>query len=134
MADKDVMDYSLLVGVDEVAQELVVGVIDYIRTFTWDKKLEMYVKQSGILGGQGNMPTVVSPVSYQQRFRDAMERYFWLAPNRWDFAAHFARTGGGGGGGGGGGAGKPAASSGKEGSSSGKLLDAANGKAGVESN
>lgn len=26
---------------------------DYIRTFTWDKKLEMVVKSTGILGGQG---------------------------------------------------------------------------------
>lgn len=26
---------------------------DYIRTFTWDKKLEMVVKSAGILGGQG---------------------------------------------------------------------------------
>ncbi|CAL1530359.1 unnamed protein product, partial [Lymnaea stagnalis] len=46
-----VMDYSLLVGVDEDTQEMVVGIIDYIRTFTWDKKLEMVVKSSGILGG-----------------------------------------------------------------------------------
>ena len=53
-------------------QELVVGIIDYIRTFTWDKRLEMYVKSSGILGSApaalagsagvfGAMPTVVSP-------------------------------------------------------------------------
>lgn len=28
-------------------------VTDYIRTFTWDKKLEMVVKSTGILGGQG---------------------------------------------------------------------------------
>jgi hypothetical protein len=27
--------------------------VDYIRTFTWDKKLEMVVKSTGILGGQG---------------------------------------------------------------------------------
>lgn len=27
--------------------------LDYIRTFTWDKKLEMVVKSTGILGGQG---------------------------------------------------------------------------------
>ncbi len=44
-----------------VLQELVVGIIDYIRTFTWDKRMEMYVKSSGILGGSGNLPTVVSP-------------------------------------------------------------------------
>eukprot|EP00058_Branchiostoma_floridae_P013130 XP_002598618.1 hypothetical protein BRAFLDRAFT_118352 [Branchiostoma floridae] len=78
-----VMDYSLLVGVDEVTNELVVGIIDYIRTFTWDKKLEMVVKSSGILGGQGKMPTVVSPELYRTRFCEAMDRYFLVVPDRW---------------------------------------------------
>ncbi|CAL8101719.1 unnamed protein product [Orchesella dallaii] len=78
-----VMDYSLLVGFDEEKRELVVGVIDYIRTFTWDKKIETFVKSSGILGGQGKTPTVVSPVEYQTRFCEAMDRYFLLVPDRW---------------------------------------------------
>nr|XP_023422804.1 1-phosphatidylinositol 3-phosphate 5-kinase [Cavia porcellus] len=47
-----IIDYSLLVGRDDTSNELVVGIIDYIRTFTWDKKLEMVVKSTGILGGQ----------------------------------------------------------------------------------
>ena len=47
-------------------QELVVGIIDYIRTFTWDKKLEMWIKSSNILGGSGNMPTVISPGGSRQ--------------------------------------------------------------------
>uniref|UniRef100_A0A6G1SIQ8 1-phosphatidylinositol 3-phosphate 5-kinase n=1 Tax=Aceria tosichella TaxID=561515 RepID=A0A6G1SIQ8_9ACAR len=34
-----VMDYSLLVGVDKENQELVLGIIDYVRPFTWDKKI-----------------------------------------------------------------------------------------------
>ncbi|KAJ8396293.1 hypothetical protein AAFF_G00018700 [Aldrovandia affinis] len=55
-----IIDYSLLVGRDDATDQLVVGIIDYIRTFTWDKKLEMVVKSTGILGGQGKMPTVVS--------------------------------------------------------------------------
>ncbi|GFN83677.1 1-phosphatidylinositol 3-phosphate 5-kinase [Plakobranchus ocellatus] len=78
-----VMDYSLLVGVDDATQELVVGIIDYIRTFTWDKKLEMVVKSSGILGGQGKMPTVVSPQLYKSRFLEAMDRYFLNVPDHW---------------------------------------------------
>lgn len=77
-----IIDYSLLVGRDDASDQLVVGIIgtspeltwslcflqyeklmmftafpvlflDYIRTFTWDKKLEMVVKSTGILGGQG---------------------------------------------------------------------------------
>ncbi|XP_024937173.1 1-phosphatidylinositol 3-phosphate 5-kinase isoform X2 [Cephus cinctus] len=52
LADNSVMDYSLLVGLEPNSDELVLGIIDYIRTFTWDKKLETMVKKSGILGGQ----------------------------------------------------------------------------------
>ena len=56
---------------------------DYIRTFTWDKRLETFVKSSGILGGQGKMPTVVSPELYRARFCDAMHRYFLGVPDQW---------------------------------------------------
>ena len=82
LATNFVMDYSLLVGVDEARKELVIGIIgrmfvfllnvyghhspkiidvfcyelkinlvvvilDYIRTFTWDKKLETLIKARG---------------------------------------------------------------------------------------
>ncbi|KAK6165394.1 hypothetical protein SNE40_022328 [Patella caerulea] len=78
-----VMDYSLIVGLDEVNKELVVGIIDYIRTFTWDKRLEMVFKSSGLMGGHGKMPTVVSPQLYRSRFLEAMERYFLHVPDQW---------------------------------------------------
>ncbi|KAM4698369.1 1-phosphatidylinositol 3-phosphate 5-kinase [Rhinophrynus dorsalis] len=78
-----IIDYSLLVGRDDNTDELVVGIIDYIRTFTWDKKLEMVVKSTGILGGQGKMPTVVSPELYRTRFCEAMDKYFLMVPDHW---------------------------------------------------
>uniref|UniRef100_A0A8C2KMW5 1-phosphatidylinositol 3-phosphate 5-kinase n=1 Tax=Cyprinus carpio TaxID=7962 RepID=A0A8C2KMW5_CYPCA len=78
-----IIDYSLLVGRDDATNELVVGIIDYIRTFTWDKKLEMVVKSTGILGGQGKMPTVVSPELYRARFCEAMDKYFLMVPDHW---------------------------------------------------
>ncbi|XP_077774645.1 1-phosphatidylinositol 3-phosphate 5-kinase isoform X4 [Podarcis muralis] len=78
-----IIDYSLLVGRDDTSDELVVGIIDYIRTFTWDKKLEMVVKSTGILGGQGKMPTVVSPELYRTRFCEAMDKYFLMVPDHW---------------------------------------------------
>uniref|UniRef100_A0A673YL55 1-phosphatidylinositol 3-phosphate 5-kinase n=1 Tax=Salmo trutta TaxID=8032 RepID=A0A673YL55_SALTR len=78
-----IIDYSLLVGRDDATDELVVGIIDYIRTFTWDKKLEMVVKSTGILGGQGKMPTVVSPELYRARFCEAMDKYFLMVPDHW---------------------------------------------------
>ncbi|XP_046701911.1 1-phosphatidylinositol 3-phosphate 5-kinase isoform X12 [Silurus meridionalis] len=78
-----IIDYSLLVGRDDTSDQLVVGIIDYIRTFTWDKKLEMVVKSTGILGGQGKMPTVVSPELYRARFCEAMDKYFLMVPDHW---------------------------------------------------
>lgn len=69
----DVMDYSLIVGVDATKGELVVGIVgklapstaiipteansdfaDFIRTYTWDKKVENWVKDS-VLGGESHL-------------------------------------------------------------------------------
>ncbi|MCL7037102.1 hypothetical protein MKW94_017050 [Papaver nudicaule] len=84
LASIDVMDYSLLVGVDEEKQELVVGIIDFMRQYTWDKHLETWVKTSGILGGGKNStPTVISPKQYKKRFRKAMSEYFLMVPDQW---------------------------------------------------
>ncbi|QDZ23907.1 phosphatidylinositol phosphate kinase [Chloropicon primus] len=81
LAQLGVMDYSLLVGIDEINGELVVGIIDYIRQYTWDKQLETWVKSSGILGGAGKVPTIISPKQYMKRFRIAMMVYFTLVPS-----------------------------------------------------
>ncbi|XP_061714664.1 putative 1-phosphatidylinositol 3-phosphate 5-kinase [Cydia pomonella] len=78
LASNSVMDYSLLLGID--GQKLVLGIIDYIRTFTWDKKLEHLVKKN--LGS--GQPTVVSPDEYKSRFRTAARKYFLRAPAPWD--------------------------------------------------
>ncbi|XP_020226394.1 1-phosphatidylinositol-3-phosphate 5-kinase FAB1B [Cajanus cajan] len=81
LASIDVMDYSLLVGVDEEKHELVLGIIDFMRQYTWDKHLETWVKASGILGGPKNAsPTVISPQQYKKRFRKAMSLYFLMVP------------------------------------------------------
>lgn len=80
----DVMDYSLLVGVDDEKHELVLGIIDFMRQYTWDKHLETWVKASGILGGPKNVsPTVISPKQYKKRFRKAMSAYFLVVPDQW---------------------------------------------------
>jgi len=74
----------LVVGVDNETHELVIGIVDYIRTYTWDKKLESWAKESAFLGGGGKgEPTIVGPKRYRQRFISAMERYFPLVPDRW---------------------------------------------------
>lgn len=83
LASVDVMDYSLLVGVDEESKELVLGIIDFMRQYTWDKHLETWVKASGILGGPRNAsPTIVSPHQYKRRFRKAMTSYFLTIPDQ----------------------------------------------------
>ncbi|KAF8401165.1 hypothetical protein HHK36_014469 [Tetracentron sinense] len=84
LASIDVMDYSLLVGVDKEKHELVLGIIDFMRQYTWDKHLETWVKASGILGGPKNTsPTVISPKQYKKRFRKAMSTYFLMVPDQW---------------------------------------------------
>uniref|UniRef100_A0A0E0KES3 1-phosphatidylinositol-3-phosphate 5-kinase n=1 Tax=Oryza punctata TaxID=4537 RepID=A0A0E0KES3_ORYPU len=84
LASIGVMDYSLLVGVDEKKHELVMGIIDFMRQYTWDKHLETWVKTSGILGGPKNVaPTVISPKQYKMRFRKAMSTYFLVVPDQW---------------------------------------------------
>ncbi|KAL2344760.1 hypothetical protein Fmac_006045 [Flemingia macrophylla] len=84
LASVDVMDYSLLVGVDDERKELVLGIIDFMRQYTWDKHLETWVKASGILGGPKNAaPTIVSPKQYKKRFRKAMTTYFLTLPDHW---------------------------------------------------
>ena len=77
-AKQNVMDYSLIVGLYEDRSELMVGIIDYIRTYTWDKKLEAWFKDRG-----KNKPTVRSPREYRNRFRASISRYFPLAPSCW---------------------------------------------------
>lgn len=80
----DVMDYSLLVGVDKEKHELVLGIIDFMRQYTWDKHLETWVKTTVILGGARNStPTVISPMQYKKRFRKAMSTYFLMVPDQW---------------------------------------------------
>lgn len=76
-----VMDYSLLVGLDGDDNYLIVGIIDYIRKFTIDKRIESYLKQ---VVDQTKLPTIVSPNVYKNRFIDAMDRYFLAVPDRWE--------------------------------------------------
>ena len=66
------MDYSLVIGVDSAKQELVVGIVgkslalsfsslriadrdilfesDFIRTYTWNKRIESWVKETTFIG------------------------------------------------------------------------------------
>lgn len=60
-------------------RSLIISFPDYIRTYTLDKKLESWMKDSAFLGAAyKGEPTIVSPKQYRQRFLSAMERYFPL--------------------------------------------------------
>jgi len=78
LSKQNVMDYSLMAGFDDTRKELIVGIIDCIRTYTWDKKLESWIKDRG-----KNKPTITSPKDYRNRFRVSMMQYVLQAPNCW---------------------------------------------------
>lgn len=76
------MDYSLLVGVDSQSRDLVCGIIDYLRQYTWDKQLETWVKSSLVVP-KNLLPTVISPIEYKKRFRKFMSTHFLSVPDDW---------------------------------------------------
>ena len=44
LADNGRIDYSLLIGLDDSKNEMVVGIVDYVRKFGLDKRFEMVSK------------------------------------------------------------------------------------------
>ncbi|KAL5097353.1 hypothetical protein RYX36_001680, partial [Vicia faba] len=78
----NVMDYSLLMGVDSQKRELVCGIIYYLKKYTWDKHLETWMKASLVVP-KNHMPTVISPKEYKKRFRKFMSTYFFSVPDHW---------------------------------------------------
>lgn len=77
-----VVDYSILLGVDEENGRLVAGIIDYMRHYDLVKKIESGMKQVGMIAGQA-APTIVPPQLYKRRFRQAMDRYFMAVPSKY---------------------------------------------------
>ena len=64
----NVVDYSLLLLIDENKKDnkyIKLGIIDYIRKYTWDKQLEHLGK--GLIKGFAN-PTIIKPEDYRRRF------------------------------------------------------------------
>ncbi|KAJ3413856.1 hypothetical protein HDV05_007377 [Chytridiales sp. JEL 0842] len=80
LSHANVMDYSLLVGVNDEKKELVVGIVDFIGSYTWYKRLETRGK-SAIRASKD--VTVIPPVQYGERFRKAMDQYFLMVPDKW---------------------------------------------------
>ena len=106
---QNIMDYSLIVLENEKTYDI--GIVDYLRCYTWDKALESIVKtylpenitstnnnlehsanvneseaakKSGDLASAlVSMPTIVPAKEYRARFIDAIQSYFLEIPFDW---------------------------------------------------
>ncbi|KAL7719137.1 Phosphatidylinositol-4-phosphate 5-kinase [Entamoeba marina] len=78
LQENNVMDYSLIIGCNEITSEMWVGFIDFIRTYTWDKQLESVVKKICSLGEN---PTVIEPEMYRKRLLTFINTVFMIMPD-----------------------------------------------------
>ncbi|KAI8905141.1 hypothetical protein EDD86DRAFT_212309 [Gorgonomyces haynaldii] len=85
LASQNVMDYSLLVGVDDTNQQLVIGIVDFIGPWTWYKLVETSSKStmSSMNIRNGKHVTVLPPDLYRDRFNKAMDENFLFVPDKW---------------------------------------------------
>ncbi|KAI8646176.1 hypothetical protein BD408DRAFT_381112 [Parasitella parasitica] len=77
----NIMDYSLLVGIDDNNCEMTVGIVDFIGAYTWYKKLES--KSKSTLQPRKEV-TVVPPDQYRIRFCREVCDYFVAIPGKFD--------------------------------------------------
>ncbi|CAE7377349.1 FAB1C [Symbiodinium natans] len=80
LSTRDLMDYSLLLAAvppepGASAGRLILGMIDYLRAFTIDKKVESAVK-TALAPTPAEQPTIIAPKDYAARFMRAMSTYF----------------------------------------------------------
>lgn len=73
----DVVDYSLLLCVVPEEGTMFLGIIDYLRPYTWDKQIETIGKKLANIAS-GKTPTIISPFEYQARFMAFFSRTFSL--------------------------------------------------------
>ncbi|KAG8839645.1 hypothetical protein FRC18_009575 [Serendipita sp. 400] len=78
LAQSNIMDYSLLLGVDKTRDHLACGLVDTIGSYTFAKTLEYKAKQN-----IRKQVTVVPPNEYRDRFVKAINSYFVACPDKW---------------------------------------------------
>ncbi|KAI8993291.1 hypothetical protein BDB01DRAFT_775799 [Pilobolus umbonatus] len=81
LAKCNIMDYSLLIGIDEERHEMTVGIVDFIGAYTWYKKLES--KSKSTLQPRKEV-TIVPPDQYKIRFCREVCDYFIAVPGKFD--------------------------------------------------
>ena len=73
LSEHNLIDYSLLLIIDEKNEKIRLGIIDFLRIYTWDKQLEHMGK---IVINAGAIPTITNPFDYKERFINALKKYF----------------------------------------------------------
>ncbi|KAG1056186.1 hypothetical protein G6F43_001910 [Rhizopus delemar] len=68
----NIMDYSLLVGIDQEKREITIGIVDFIGAYTWYKKIESKGKSTI----SKKEVTIVPPDQYKSRFCKEIFNYF----------------------------------------------------------
>ncbi|ORX63220.1 hypothetical protein DM01DRAFT_1403580 [Hesseltinella vesiculosa] len=81
LATGNIMDYSLLVGVDPTSKELIIGIVDFIGAYTWYKKIES--KSKSTIQRRREV-TVLPPDLYRARFCKQVLDYFIPIPGKFD--------------------------------------------------
>ncbi|KAF8509764.1 hypothetical protein BU17DRAFT_55907 [Hysterangium stoloniferum] len=81
LAKSNIMDYSLLLGIDEERHEIACGLVDTIGSYTFAKTLEHKVKHN-LHSGKGKEVTVIPPTEYHNRFITSMDQYFLTCPGK----------------------------------------------------
>ncbi len=73
LSKHNLIDYSLLLIIDSKNSVIKMGIIDYLRLFTWDKQVESIGKK---MIKAGATPTIINAADYRKRFQEAMNKYF----------------------------------------------------------
>ncbi len=86
LAESNIVDYSLLVGVDPERHIIVVGIIDYLRQFDLVKQVEMNIKMAASYATNAEV-TIQPPRKYQERLIAAVKRCFATSPAQRGFSS-----------------------------------------------
>lgn len=71
LRQQEIVDYSLLLVIDESQKIVTCGIIDYLRKYDLIKKLEHRIKKLQYLGED---PTIVKPEAYANRFISSLKK------------------------------------------------------------
>lgn len=95
LCGQEIMDYSLLVAIDDRSAEIRVALIDYFTRYTLERRLESQVKTFGrLLRTVPTAPTIIEPVRYKRRFLDFIKEKFVVVaqPSPSSLRAYRSRT------------------------------------------